>query len=291
MKSYPGDWENVGRELVAALADGKAQRVNDLAVKAKLVADNWRDRIRKSHNSPEVIENALPYLIRSRMLLLALEKCYLAAATGKKSGKIRFNLINGYIIQKLLFSRHLTRKPASLPWFRFWWPFITQKRILMPLVQAKGIYCFYSRKLIQELAVLIGDRACLEMGAGDGTLSLFLNEEGVRSIATDDYSWKHAIQYPETVERLDAKQALAKHQPKAVICSWPPPGNSFERSAFAVPAVELYIVIGSRYPFASGNWEDYAAQKNFAWEVDEKLSRFVIPPELDSAVLIFRRIA
>jgi hypothetical protein len=223
------------------------------------------------------------------MAMLAMKQCYQAAALGKASGKIRFNLINGFIIQRLLFGRHLTRKPASLKQFRFWWRFVTQRQLLMPLVQPKGIYCFYSRELLEELCDLIGDRTCVEIGAGDGTLARFLTEAGVNICATDDHSWKHAIEYPQTVERLGAKQALAKYQPQAVICSWPPPGNTFEQKIFSTRSVEIYVVIGSRYKFAAGNWDSYATQDRFEWAIDHVLSSLVIPPELDSAVLIFRR--
>jgi len=291
MERYPVAWEDVGRELVNALEGGQAHKLNDLAARAASSAEIWESRIRKSRNNEKVIEAALAHLVKSRMSLLALDKCYLAAATGKTSGKIRFNLINGMIIQKLLFSHHLTRKPVSLGWFTFWWRFIGQKRLLMPLVQPKGIYCFYSRELIQKLARLMGDRFSLEIGAGDGTLSQFLALEGVHIKATDDYSWSHAIAYPDAVEKLDARQALDKYQPQVVICSWPPPANNFERHVFTTRSVELYIVIGSRYRFASGNWDAYTTQSRFAWSLDPRLSRYVIPPELDNAVLLFHKVS
>lgn len=148
MERYPAEWKEVGRELISALEDGRTQTLNECAVKARLMAETGKGQILKSRNNLKAIDTALPFLVKSRMWLLALEKCYFVAATGKTAGKIRFNLINGYLIQKLLFSRHLTRKPVSLFWFKFWWPLITQKRTLMPLVQPKGIYCFYSRRLI-----------------------------------------------------------------------------------------------------------------------------------------------
>ncbi len=289
MERYPEEWEEVGRELISVLGEGTAEKLNACVQRARWMAETGADRILKSRNNPKIIESFLPNLIKSRMWLLALEKCYLSSATGKTTGKVRFNLFNGYIIQKLLFSRHLTRKPVSLFWYRFWWPGITQKRILMPLVQPKGIYCFYSSRLIKELVGLIGDRSCLEIGAGDGTLSRLLNEAGLRATATDDYSWNHTISYPDTVERMEAQEALKKYQPQAAICSWPPPNNRFERQVFSTESVALYIVIGSRYKFASGNWEAYAAQKNFDWKIDPHLSSYVLPPELDSAVLIFSR--
>jgi hypothetical protein len=289
MDRYPEIWQNVGPKLVAAMEDGSEQKLRAYTDQAKSLEQTWHQRIRKSQQNTKIIESALPYVIESRMALLALSQCYQAAAIGKASGKIRFNRINGFIIQKLFFQNHLTRKPASLRRFRFWWPLITQKRLLMPLVQKKGIYCFYSKELIEKLACMIGNRTCLEIGAGDGTLTRFLTEAGIQIRATDDQSWKHAIEYPETVERLGAKQALDKYQPQAVLCSWPPPGNAFEQRVFATENVELYIMIGSRFQFASGNWNSYETQKKFSWRTDPELSALVLPPELESAVLVFQR--
>ncbi len=289
MERYPELWEDTGKKLVAAASQGQANVVNELIHQAKSAADLWSTRIAKSRNNPKVIESGLPYILKSRMLLLALDKCNLAAAAGKVHGKVRLNLWNGYIIQKLLFSHHLTRRPVSLRLFHFWWHFISQKKLLIPLVQMKGIYCFYSKELVRQLTQIIGDRKCLEIAAGDGTLARFLREQGSNVIATDDYSWKHAIEYSEEIEKIGAKQALEKHQPQAVLCSWPPPGNNFEKHVFATESTELYIMIGSRYQFASGDWASYSSQTKFDWSIDEQLSKLVIPPELESAVIVFRR--
>ena len=146
MDRYPGEWEEAGGKLVAALENSGALTTDEAATKARSDLEIWTRRIEKSGQNPQVIANALPHLIKSRMLLQGLEKCYLAAASGKASGKIRFNLVNGLIIQRLLFRKGLERKPVSLGWFKFWWPLISQKRFLMPLVQSQGIYCFYSSR-------------------------------------------------------------------------------------------------------------------------------------------------
>jgi len=289
MDRYPVEWEEAGAKLVDALENSGALTTDEAATKARSELEIWTRRIEKSGQNPQVIAGALPHLIKSRMLLQGLEKCYLAAASGKASGKIRFNLINGLIIQRLLFRKGLVRKPVSLGWFKFWWPLISQKRFLMPLVQSQGIYCFYSRALIEALAGLIDRRSCLEIAAGDGTLAALLTEAGVQVTATDDFSWSHAIQYSDRVEKLDARQALEKYQPQVVLCSWPPPGNPFEKEVFSTPSVELYVVIGSRYRFAGGNWEAYSAQQMFEWQADPRLSGFVLPPELESSVLVFRK--
>jgi 16S rRNA A1518/A1519 N6-dimethyltransferase RsmA/KsgA/DIM1 with predicted DNA glycosylase/AP lyase activity len=44
---------------------------------------------------------------------------------------------------------------------------------------------------------MIASRSCLEIGAGDGTLTRFLKNQGVQIIATDNHSWKNAVDYPE----------------------------------------------------------------------------------------------
>ena len=289
MQRYPDAWNDAGENLLAIMQSGQAQKLTELALQAKSTAEIWKKRIAQSGNNPKVVESALPHILRSRMSLLALDRCNLAAAAGKTTGKVRFNLLNGFIIQKLLFRRHLSRKPASLFWFRLWWPLVTQKRLLIPLVKDKGIYCFYTKELIGELNKRISGTRVLEIAAGDGTLSRFLCEAGTPVTATDDQSWASTIEYPAFVEKLDAKQALSKHQPETVICSWPPPGNGFERHVFLTKSVQQYIVIGSRYPFLSGNWQAYKEQEKFAWAADLELTRLVLPPELESSVLVFRR--
>jgi hypothetical protein len=224
------------------------------------------------------------------MTVEALRKVCVAAATGVSKGKVRFNLVNGWLAQKLLFKgKGLERKPVSLAAFSMIWPLLTQKRFLMPLVEPKGIYCFYSRRLVKELATTIGDRKTLEIAAGDGTLSRFLTQEGVDVTATDDHSWDHSIDFPENVKKQDAESALEEHQPQVVICSWPPAGNDFEHQVVETPTVELYVVIASQHAFAAGNWTAYSEQTEFDYSEDETLSKLVLPPELEGAVYVFRR--
>ena len=286
---YPKVWQETEQNITRAANTQQIQKLKSHSDQAKSTVEFWKLRIEKSGGNPQVIKAAVPQLVKSRMSLHVLERCFLAANAKKITGKVRFNLVNGWIIQRLLFSRDLVRKQISMRRFRFFWRFITQKRLLIPLVQSRGIYCFYSRDLIQKLAALLAGRSCLEIGAGDGTLARFLREQGAEVTATDDLSWAAIIDYPQDVENLRAKQALAKYQPKVVLCSWPPPDNNFEQYVFATKSVETYIVIGSPHRFVSGNWDTYAKQQEFEWAKDEELSSLVIPPELDSAVLVFRR--
>jgi hypothetical protein len=286
---HPEEWERVSEALLAALATGRAERVASWLGGVRAEAAHWRKRLGASGGDAHVQAAAFPPLLRERLATLALERTTLALATREGAGSVRLGLWSGTLIQRLLFARGLERKPASMAAFRLVWPLVWDRRLLMPLVQPRGIYCFYSRELVRELARLAAGRPVLELAAGDGTLARFLAAEGVRVTATDDGSWSHAVTVPPSVDRLDARAALRARPAPVVLCSWPPPGNAFERAVFETPEVELYVVIASRHRFAAGDWKAYDRQRAFEWGVDEALSRLVLPPEADPAVLVFRR--
>jgi hypothetical protein len=203
--------------------------------------------------------------------------------------RTKTDTFNGRLIKTLFFDRSFQRKPVSIFWFYLIWPLIWQRRLFMDSIEIKGFYCFYSKKLIQELAKIIGSRSCLEIAAGDGTLARFLKEQDKRIIATDNRSWNFSIHYPDTVIDCDAKEALQTYNPEIVICSWPPKNNDFERHIFKTDSVQTYILISSRLESVSGNWADYREQSTFSFEVDTRLSKLVLPPELEPSVYIFRR--
>jgi hypothetical protein len=277
--AFPDEWEAVERQVVAVL------RLND----TKEVVSYLEGL---SRQSTVLAKKARPLpvseMVRYQMAHAAITQHCLSVVTGIESGKARFNLLNGFVAQRLLFSRDLERKPVSLFWFRLIWPLLWQKRLLMPLVQPKGIYCFYSRQLIEELSKIIGNRDCLEIAAGDGTLSRFLSDQGVHVTSTDDYSWR-AISYPKWVEKMNAKDALSRYCPEIVICSWPPARNNFERLIFKTRSVQRYILITSRHPHAAGNWDAYGEQQSFTVRQDTILSQLVLPPEINAAVYLFTR--
>ena len=268
-EAHPDEWEQVRKEIARVVDTGDPEQLKAYA-----------QGISRGGGSE----------VKRAMAAEALRKLCVSAATGVKSGKVRFNLWNGWLAQRLLFKgKGLERKPVSLPAFSLVWPLLTQKSFLMPLVERKGIYCFYSRRLIKELAKMIGERKTLEIAAGDGTLSRFLAAEGVDVTATDDRSWSHSIDFPDDVLDEDAVTALRNHEPQVVVCSWPPAGNPFEHAVFATRSVELYVVIASQHAFASGNWSAYEKQRDFTYEQDPTLSKLVLPPELEGAVYVFRR--
>jgi hypothetical protein len=287
--AYPEVWEEVRKEIAGIVAAGTLTELQLYLKRSALESGMLAKKLQKSRGNKKLLDATLMQLVRNKMIHLAIRQHCVSEATGIEKGKVRFNLLNGYLAQKLLFKEDLERKPVSLLWFGLLWPLIWQKKILMPLVQPEGIYCFYSRQLIEALVRLIASRSCLEIAAGDGTLSRFLKDKGVSITATDDYSWKHEVKYPSFVQNMEAQESLERYSPEVVICSWPPAGNRFERQVFKTKSVQLYIVISSRHRFAAGNWEDYSQQSAFSCEEEPRLSRLVLPPELDSAVYVFRR--
>jgi hypothetical protein len=156
-EAHPEDWAKVQKEIAEVVNTGDVKQLQ--AYVQRVSSGRGRSDIQRA------------------MAVEALRKVCVSAATGVTRGKVRFNLVNGWLAQKLLFKgKGLERKPVSLAAFALIWPLLTQKRFLMPLVEPKGIYCFYSRRLIKELATQIGDRTALEIAAGDGTLSRFLGQ-------------------------------------------------------------------------------------------------------------------
>jgi hypothetical protein len=276
--AFPAEWARVQRELAAVVERDDLEAVKAYAARVA---------------APPRVKNdveAVSALARQRLAAAALRQMGVAAATGVASGTLRFGLVSGWLTQRLLFrGGGLERKPASLRRFRLVWPLVRQKRYLMPLVEPRGIYCFYSGALVRRLTALIGDRTCVEIAAGDGTLARFLRDAGADVVATDDHSWQKTRRALTDVVEQDARTALRERTPAVVVCSWPPAGNPFEQWIFKTPSVETYIMIGSRSEFAAGNWAAYRGQDAFTMRLDEDLSRLVLPPEIESAVYVFER--
>jgi hypothetical protein len=275
---FPREWEQVQRELAAVVERDDVEAIKAYAVnvaRPPRVAD----------------ERALvSALARQRLAAAALKQMGISAATGVTSGTLRFGLVSGFLSQRLLFDGGgLERKPVSLRTFRLLWPLVRQKRYLMPLVEPRGIYCFYSGALISRLVALIDNRPCVEIAAGDGTLARFLRDAGADVVATDDHSWQQTRRAVADVLDQDARTALRERTPEVVLCSWPPAGNDFERWVFKTPSVKTYIVISSASEFAAGNWDDYRTQTAFDMTTDPQLGRLVLPPEIGSAVYVFTR--
>lgn len=279
-QAFPDEWTAVQRDL-RRVADRGGSLEDYVRSLVAPVAPAGKGRVKRQ-------EAAAGAAVKRYMARELLKGTALAAATGQTEGRVRFGLLNGWLMQRLLFERDLVRKPVSMRRFRMLWPLLRQRARLMPLVEPRGIYCFYSAALVARLAALIDGRPCVEIAAGDGTLSRFLRDAGVDVVATDDHSWS-AVATAEDVVEEDAVTTLRTRSPAVVVCSWPPAGNGFEREVFATPSVQTYVVIGSRHTLATGDHVAYASQTGFDVEERPDLAALVLPPEIGPAVQVFQR--
>lgn len=279
---FPNEWGDLKREAAKRAGAG------DAAVREYVLSA--LQPVTQSKGHAKSAERLVTEEVRRRMLLELLRQTTLAAETGRSSGRVRFNRLNGTLLQRLFFDGPgLRRKPASMSAYRLIWPLAWQRRMLLPLVRRQGIYCFYSRAVIRSLVDVIDGRSCVEVAAGDGTLTRFLNNHGAAVRATDDFSWSAHIQFDtDVVERLDATKALRSLQPEVVICSWPPPGNRFEKRIFETASVQTYVLITSPSEADAGDWDAYRAQTSFEMVHDQHLSRLVLPSGRN-LVYLFRR--
>lgn len=281
--AFPAEWSSAQQQVAEVIASGNLAALADYSARVAAPARPRRASGRYAQ------EQATREAIEQRLVADALQQARMVLATGQLEGRVKFNRINGLRLQRLLFESGLRRKPVSLRKFERTWPRISQRRLLMPLVMPKGIYCFYSEELVAGLVELIGPRSCVEIAAGDGTLSRFLNQAGTPITATDDHSWSKTIEFGPDVVRVDASTALRRYQPEVVICSWPPAGNRFEREVFRAASVDTYVVITTTLEQSAGNWDDYRRQQRFDMRVDDELSRGVLPPEQHPTALVFER--
>ena len=285
---FPHEWTQVEAEL-AEVVDSGDPKVLEQYVQQLARGGTGKPSARGAKPTRSGIDAALAAQVRRAMAAESIRHLSVRASSGVKSGRVRFNLVNAWIAQRLLFDGSgLRRKPVSMGAFRVLWPLLWQRKRLMPLVEPKGIYCFYSKPLVKRLAALIGDRTAIEVAAGDGTLARFLRDAGADVTATDDHSWS-AVDFPADVERMDAAKAVKQYAPQVVLCSWPPEGNTFERAILAAPSVETYVVIGTGTRVGAGDRDAYVNATGFTERDPGALSALVLPPELGSVVRVFDR--
>jgi hypothetical protein len=285
--AFPREWSLVQDATAAIVKQDRSDLVSEHLVKAQTTISDWNRKLKASTRPHTLLPQAVPQMATARLTLFALESLY-RRALARQDGRAP-TFFDRLISQTLFFDRKRQRRSPSRLLFKCLWPLVRGKAAISTTIQGMGIYCVFTREFARELKRLICDRACVEVGAGDGTLTLLLEAFGVSVHATDNYSWEKRIRYPDWVEKYTAEQALERYAPEVVLCSWPPPGNQFEKHIFATESVKMYIAIVSRHRYAAGNWLTYRSQKGFAWQSEPELTRLLVPQEWDHEVLVFRR--
>ena len=90
-------------------------------------------------------------------------------------------------------------------------------------------FTLISKDWIKPLSQWIGNRKCLEVMAGTGSLSFALQQQGVDIIATDNFSWEGNSNWNDNenywteIEHIDAIEAVKKYGKDIdiIIMSWP----------------------------------------------------------------------
>jgi hypothetical protein len=140
----------------------------------------------------------------------------------------------------------------------------------------KQVYIFLTTDYVDALANYLKQRmveyggTMVEIGAGNGRLSYFLQQRGVPVIATDDCSWKldHANtadkdedeedehQEPRTtveIRNLPCDKALSTYAPSLVLCAWMPMYQDFTAAFRNTPSVREYLLLGPAFTAVCGH--------------------------------------
>ena len=95
-------------------------------------------------------------------------------------------------------------------------------------------YQCWNKEYIEQLALAIKklkvNSPILEVCAGDGKLSQYLNHHDINIIGTDDFSWANITRSNNNVQRFDAIEAIKSFKPELVIASWIPYTDSTDHN-------------------------------------------------------------
>ena len=120
-------------------------------------------------------------------------------------------------------------------------------------------YQLLNKEFVENLADEIkklNPKKVIELNAGVGYLSRFLQRYGIDIIPTDSHNWN--FDYNEDVEKLTYEQALEKYNPDVVIQSWEMPGAKGSIKSLEYPSVRHLIWIGEKGNCGSGDLFDYS---------------------------------
>jgi SAM-dependent methyltransferase len=154
-----------------------------------------------------------------------------------------------------------------------------------------GIFEILNRDYVNALADYLQQRAdemhtdkpitVLEVGAGTGRLSQFLNEaiqkkkkgpdSQINIVATNkDSGGMVSVATPKGVEDLDYREALLKYEPDIVISSWMP-FEDWTGAMRSMPSVQEYILIGE--PDSTGDeWLTWGNSNKMMSELYDEIS-------------------
>lgn len=144
-------------------------------------------------------------------------------------------------------------------------------------------YTFWNAELLYALANRcrpLPARRWVELAAGTGRLTAELARRGLSIAATDSYSqtedgvrsFQRVIRYGEWVARMAAQEAVARLQPDAVLCAWPPLGSGLIPDLLAerIPGSgTLRAVVSIGEPGGASEMPASEAELPAGWRLEE----------------------
>lgn len=93
------------------------------------------------------------------------------------------------------------------------------------IIKIQG-FSLITKRSLNELIKYIGNKKCLEIMAGTGSLSYYLNNKGIDIVATDNCQWQSDGRWGSkpwcNIEQIDCIDAIEKYRDREVIIiSWP----------------------------------------------------------------------
>ncbi len=168
---------------------------------------------------------------------------------------------------------------------------LMQQGLYTPYVDKRGLFTINTFEFFEILKSVIEQNLStkiLELGAGDGSLSAFLNEKyGTKIKAVDDFAYGRKLEginsvladrpSYELVENLKLAEALEKYEPELVISSWlvnPKYNMGDDCKILDFPSVKKYLWIGDNTKRFSSSPELWNRKDCHYEKIDLKFSEF-----------------
>ena len=168
---------------------------------------------------------------------------------------------------------------------------LMQQGLYTPYVDKRGLFTVNTLEFFEILKTVIGQKMSeeiLEIGAGDGSLSYFLNHKyGVEIKDVDDLAYGNKLRDSnlilasrpicELVENLKLEEALEKYQPESVLSSWfvnPKYNLGDDSKVLDFPSVKKYLWIGVNTKRFSSSPELWTREDCHYEKIDLKFSEF-----------------
>jgi hypothetical protein len=284
-RDYPGIWSGVLLDLKSCVDSKNYERLHTLRDSAIKASQRLRqDSVATNSLTTDLVHDA----VKARMTELAINQFaqVLGGRVGEKPSLFEKAVFWLWLVRSL----YRTAPPTCEQFDRIWFK-VRHKSWACSQLQALGYWSIPTTEFCQRIVAQSLGRPILEIAAGHGLLAKGILSNQGNVTATDNFTWASSQTSASNAKviKLNAEDALEAYKPSFVVCSWPPPGNTFEEKVFLTPSVQTYIVIVSKHKFASGNWNTYQQQSQFVCTSSEPLNSLLRPKELDQQALIFRR--